>query len=487
MSGNLLEMVQGHLGEASVSKIGSLLGQSSGTTHAAIGKALPVLLGGLVQKGSTREGSEEISRHLDHVDDRILDDVPGFLSSNTTEVMRSGTGMLSGIFGGNLGGTMSSLSPLSGLGEAGTGTLLKVLAPIVLATLARYRRREGLDAAGLQRFLESQRPIIEKSLPAGFGERFGFVKKAAVGAGAVGAGAAAVGQRVYQKEPYKEREVVTERQTEKSSLKWVVPALGIAALGALGYGLLKNRHHDEKVGVVGPEVQAEQGYREPDYKGPTEEELGLNAPPPPPPAPPPMEEPKPPPETSEGAVGAVVGEEETVVEEEDKDKAAEPCPKPEVKKAEKKSAPVAPVGGEVGAERGMALEDDEGTVLEEDETTIEETPSGAIEETETDTTLIMPREPLYLGTLFESGESTLSIDDEDSMQALLQLINDNPGKNVEIRGYSFGADTPRTHLLAQERADAVKAWLGEQGVDEGRITTSDGGPSSRSQIDVFFR
>jgi OmpA-OmpF porin, OOP family len=98
MSGNLLEMVQGHLGEASVSKIGSLLGQSSGSTHSAIGKALPVLLGGLIQKGSTREGAEEISRHLDHVDDRILDDVPGFYASNTTEVMRSGTGMLSGIF-----------------------------------------------------------------------------------------------------------------------------------------------------------------------------------------------------------------------------------------------------------------------------------------------------------------------------------------------------------------------------------------------------
>lgn len=475
MSGNLLEMVQGHLGEASVSKIGSLLGQSSGTTHAAIGKALPVLLGGLVQKGSTREGSEEISRHLDHVDDRILDDVPGFLSSNTTEVMRSGTGMLSGIFGGNLGGTMGALSPLSGLGEAGTGTLLKVLAPIVLATLARYRRREGLDAAGLQRFLESQRPIVEKSLPAGFGERFGFVKKAAIGAGAAAAGAAAAGQqRVYQKEPYREREVVTERQTEKSSLKWVVPALGIAALGALGYGLLKNREHREReVGVVNPEVQAEQGYREPDYKGPTEEELGLNAPPPPPPAPPPMEEPKPPaPEVSEGAVGAVSGEEEK--------KAEEPCPKPEKKAEVKKAAPaVAPVEGEVGAERGM--------VVEEEETTIEETPSGAIEETETDTTLIMPREPLYLGTLFESGESTLSIEDQERMQALLQLINDNPGKNIEVRGYSFGADTPRTHLLAQERADAVKAWLGQNGVDEGRITTSDGGPSSRSQIDVFFR
>ena len=69
MSGNLLEMVRGHLGEASVSRIGSLLGQSSGTTHSAINKGLPVLLGGSTHKGSTREGAEELSRHLDHVDD----------------------------------------------------------------------------------------------------------------------------------------------------------------------------------------------------------------------------------------------------------------------------------------------------------------------------------------------------------------------------------------------------------------------------------
>ena len=85
--------------------------------------------------------------------------------------------------------------------------------------------------------------------------------------------AAPVGQRVYQRD----REVI-ERRPEKSSLKWVVPALGIVALGALGYGLLKNRQHQREVGVVSPEVQAEQGYREPEYKGPTEEELGLEHP-----------------------------------------------------------------------------------------------------------------------------------------------------------------------------------------------------------------
>ena len=78
-------------------------------------------------------------------------------------------------------------------------------------------------------------------------------------------------------------------------------------------------------------------------------------------------------------------------------------------------------------------------------------------------------------------------DDGERMQSLLQLINDNPGKSIEVRGYSFGADTPRTHLLAQERADSVQAWLTQNGIDEGRITTSDGGPSSRSQIDVFLR
>ena len=70
---------------------------------------------------------------------------------------------------------------------------------------------------------------------------------------------------------------------------------------------------------------------------------------------------------------------------------------------------------------------------------------------------------------------------------LLQLVNDNPDKDIEVRGYSFGADTPRTNILAQERADAVKAWLTENGVAESRITTSNGGPSSRAQIDVFLR
>jgi outer membrane protein OmpA-like peptidoglycan-associated protein len=474
MAGNLLEMVQGHLGEASVSKIASLLGQSSGTTHSAINKALPVLVGGLIQKGSTREGAEEISRHLDHVDDRILDDVPGFYSANTTEVMRSGTGMLSGVFGGGLTGALGSLAPATGLGEAGTGTLMKLLAPITLATLARHKRREGLDAGGLMSFLNAQRPIVEKALPAGISERLGWGRAAAAGAAG-----GAVGQRVFHSsEPLRrDKEVVTE---EKSSLKWVVPALGIVAVGALAYGLLKNRHRDvDEVTVTETEVGAEQGYREPEYKGPTEEELGLAPPPPAEPAPPPvMEEPQPP-EVSGGVVGAEGGEKK---EEEGK---AE-CPpekKKEAKKPEKKAAPSgAAVGGEVGAERGVVEEEDEDTL------SVEETPSGTeITETETETEVTMPREPLYLGTLFESGESTLTADDTQGMDALLQLVNDNPDKDIEVRGYSFGADTPRTNILAQERADAVKAWLTDNGVAESRISTSNGGPSSRAQIDVFLR
>jgi outer membrane protein OmpA-like peptidoglycan-associated protein len=457
-------MVQGHLGEASVSKIASLLGQSSGTTHSAINKALPVLAGGLIQKGSTREGAEEISRHLDHVDDRILDDVPGFYSANTTEVMRSGTGMLSGVFGGGLTGALGSLAPATGLGEAGTGTLMKLLAPITLATLARHKRREGLDAGGLMSFLGGQRSIVEKALPAGISERLGWGKAAAAGA------AGAVGQRVFHSsEPLRrDKEVVTE---EKSSLKWVVPALGIVAVGALAYGLLKNRHRDvDEVTVTETEVGAEQGYREPEYKGPTEEELGLAPPPPAEPAPPPvMEEPQPP-EVSGGVVGAEGGEKK---EEEGKE-----CP-PEKKEAKKPEKKAAPVGGEVGAERGIVEE-------EEDTLSVEETPSGT-EITETETEVTMPREPLYLGTLFESGESNLTTDDTQGMDALLQLVNDNPDKDIEVRGYSFGADTPRTNILAQERADAVKAWLTDNGVAESRISTSNGGPSSRAQIDVFLR
>ncbi len=96
-------------------------------------------------------------------------------------------------------------------------------------------------------------------------------------------------------------------------------------------------------------------------------------------------------------------------------------------------------------------------------------------------------DPVHLGTLFGAGSSELEAGPGNRLNTLLQLVQDNSERLVEIRGYAFGADTGDTRELAQSRAEAVRDWLIDNGVDPSRIEAVGGGTSSRSQIDVFLR
>ena len=60
MAINLLDMLKSQIGNEIISKASSLLGESENNTRSAMGAALPSILGGLIQKGTTESGASGI-------------------------------------------------------------------------------------------------------------------------------------------------------------------------------------------------------------------------------------------------------------------------------------------------------------------------------------------------------------------------------------------------------------------------------------------
>jgi len=210
MSLNLLDLVKGHVTNKVIGSLSGLLGESEEKTSSAVHSALPTLIGGLMKKASTSDGAASLSSALDDDQDSdgFLGDVMGNLGGgNHQAILDKGNGILGSLFGGGLGGVTDIIAKVSGLGRASSGSLLGLLAPIVMGVLGKAKRDNNLDASGLASMLQDQGQHISGSLPDGLGDSLdlgsmlGSAGKAAAGAAdetgdAVRGAAGAVGSTV---------------------------------------------------------------------------------------------------------------------------------------------------------------------------------------------------------------------------------------------------------------------------------------------------
>ena len=83
------------------------------------------------------------------------------------------------------------------------------------------------------------------------------------------------------------------------------------------------------------------------------------------------------------------------------------------------------------------------------------------------------------GVTFDSARATLTAGSADKLGQVLRTLVENPELEIEIRGYtdSMGSDAGNRRLSLQ-RAEAVRAWLVERGVDGARVAAMGFGPDS---------
>jgi outer membrane protein OmpA-like peptidoglycan-associated protein len=82
------------------------------------------------------------------------------------------------------------------------------------------------------------------------------------------------------------------------------------------------------------------------------------------------------------------------------------------------------------------------------------------------------------GILFDTGSDVIKPESGPTLRSILALLNEDPGLKFAIEGHTDNQGGPKVNgPLSEKRAEAVKAWLVNQGIDAGRLTSKGLGQS----------
>jgi hypothetical protein len=249
MATNLVSVVMQYLTPDMIARISSSLGLDRSVAQKAIGGAVPALLSLLTDVGSTPNGARQLISTLAQQQPGSLE-LKGFIGgSGQNTLAEAGSSMLSGLLGSRALDTMAqSIGKFAGLDGGSSKSLLGMLGPVVLGTLAQQQRSAGLDASGLASLLNSQKDQIAAAIPSGLADQLsaaGLFDKAAGGVRSGAAAASAAGSRIASAS---ER---TYAATRTASPQWPLWLVGAAILGGLVWFTL-SRPGSEKVAMSPP-------------------------------------------------------------------------------------------------------------------------------------------------------------------------------------------------------------------------------------------
>ncbi len=160
---SILEDLASQIGGADLSQLAEAIGADKGSVEKAVAGALPILMGALAHNASDSGGAGSLLGALDRDHDgSVLDDLGGFFSGSDT---RGGADILGHVLGGGRSNAERSVSQMSGLDMRQVGSLLAMLAPVVMGYLGRVQRNQHLDTAGLAHTLGREREVLEKANP----------------------------------------------------------------------------------------------------------------------------------------------------------------------------------------------------------------------------------------------------------------------------------------------------------------------------------
>ncbi len=133
---------------APLQQISQQLGIGKSQAAGAVSAALPLLIGALGKNASQPQGAEALFGALqrDHTGGGGIGDLLGMVLGGAQSRQTDGAGMLGHILGGQQGRAEQHLGEATGLGGDRAGMLMKILAPIVMAYLAK--RMFGGDSDG---------------------------------------------------------------------------------------------------------------------------------------------------------------------------------------------------------------------------------------------------------------------------------------------------------------------------------------------------
>lgn len=175
---NLIELIGKQLTPDVVDTLGSLSGISPAQTQSALGAVVPGLVGALAQQGGTPAGAQMIldlvGKHTGGMD--VLGNLAGLLggSDSSQNLLSSGADIISSLLGGNTSKIIDVIASIAGIRGGSASSLLRSIAPLVLALVGKQVAGGRLDASGLANLLAGQTNFVKAAAPKALLDTLGF-------------------------------------------------------------------------------------------------------------------------------------------------------------------------------------------------------------------------------------------------------------------------------------------------------------------------
>jgi hypothetical protein len=229
-----------------MSKLAGSLGESEDKTKKAFDVAGSALLGGLMKQMSSPQGAKTAFDEISRFDPGVLGNVTQMLTGGGSKdgnsaLMSMGTKMLGSLLGPNLNSIISMIAKLTGIGEGSSKSMLTMLAPLFMGTIAKQVKSGGLNMSGLTDLVMGQKSHVAKHLPSDFSKTLGIANLLDEGTKKVAAGA---------------QRAATETAAAGSGLmKMLIP---LAILGALAFFAWRMLNSNKVEQVANKSIEAAQ-------------------------------------------------------------------------------------------------------------------------------------------------------------------------------------------------------------------------------------
>ena len=184
---SIFDSVTEQLSGPNLTQLSQQIGADEATTSQAVQAALPMLLGGLARNASSPDGAASLGNALNEHRD-AMQNLGGLLGNAESG---PGGGILGHIFGQKRSTVESGVGQATGLQQHQVGKLLMVLAPIVMAALARRQQAHQeqevplpgaptpaqTGPGGLPDILEREAQEAQQRAPTGLGGLLGMLDR----------------------------------------------------------------------------------------------------------------------------------------------------------------------------------------------------------------------------------------------------------------------------------------------------------------------
>ena len=161
MATNLVSLVMQFLTPDMIGRIATALGLDRNSAQAAIGAGVPGLLAGLIGVASQPGGGQRLVDSAKQSTGTLGNFTSMLGTGGQNSFIEKGSQMLSSLLGGQGQNALAgALAKFTGLGQGASGSLLGMLAPLVMGTIAQQQGANFLVRAASPVYLRARRIIL---------------------------------------------------------------------------------------------------------------------------------------------------------------------------------------------------------------------------------------------------------------------------------------------------------------------------------------